>query len=316
MKRSASPARASHSPVLARRPLERAGRGRAHRDHPAALAPRALDRVGGGGRDLHRLGLHSVPLHRPRAQRPEGAGPDVEREVAHLDARDPRAAPSSSGVKCRPAVGAATEPVLARVDRLVALAVLGLGRVVPGDVGRQRRQPMPLHQLPDRPRRLDRDDARALRALPGDARVRERRPPAPRARPRGSAGPGAPSPPSARPPRGRSSSSSTAPAPLDGGPEQPRGHHPAPVGHQAIPRPQQLRQLAEPAVLPRPRRPVEHEQPRGIPRLRRLLRDQPRRQLIIEGGNIHVAQQCIALRPTDAVATHGRRPRALEHKDA
>ncbi len=43
-------------------------------------------------------------------QRPERARPDVQREVVDLDARAPRARASSSGVKCSPAVGAATDP--------------------------------------------------------------------------------------------------------------------------------------------------------------------------------------------------------------
>ena len=64
-------------------------------------------------------------------QRPERVEADVQR-----DALDLRAARARPGVKCRPAVGAAAEPALARVDRLVALGV----RERLGDVRRQRRR--------------------------------------------------------------------------------------------------------------------------------------------------------------------------------
>jgi hypothetical protein len=85
--------------------LERAHDGGADRDHRAA----AGDQGRGGGGHVVALDVHRVGGEIVDADRREGAEPDVQRDRAIVA---PRAAiaSSSAGVRCSPAVGAATAP--------------------------------------------------------------------------------------------------------------------------------------------------------------------------------------------------------------
>ena len=71
--------------------------------------------------------------------------------------------------------------------------------------------------------------------------------------------------------------------------QHPRGNHPAPVRDEAVPWAQQPLEIREPAILDPARRAIQHQQPRRVPRLRRLLRNQLRRQLIVEQPHVHGA---------------------------
>ena len=72
-------------------------------------------------------------------------------------------------------------------------------------------------------------------------------------------------------------------------PAQPRRDDPGVVHHQQVPRPQQLRQVADRPVLRLALLPRQHEEPRRIPLREGLLRYQLRRQLIIELPDIHIS---------------------------
>ena len=76
--------------------------------------------------------------------------PTCSVSCVHLDAARAQPRRAARGVKCSPAVGAATEPGAPRVDRLVALAVLAARRGVARDVRRQRRQAVLAQQVGDR----------------------------------------------------------------------------------------------------------------------------------------------------------------------
>ena len=81
--------------------------------------------------------MHPVPVGVLGLHRQEGAGADMQR---HACSATPRASSrsSSSSVKCRPAVGAATEPSSLREHGLVVAAVRVVGGAPRGDIGRQR----------------------------------------------------------------------------------------------------------------------------------------------------------------------------------
>ena len=82
-------------------PTRRCARRRA-RAAFSASAVSALDRAP--------FGMHPVVFGVVGLDRQEGAGADMQRDAYAAPRRAPSAAPSRSGVKCRPAVGAATEP--------------------------------------------------------------------------------------------------------------------------------------------------------------------------------------------------------------
>src|SRR5882724_269261 len=86
---------------------------------------------------------------------------------------------------------------------------------------------------------------------------------------------------------------------LDRSTQQPRRNHPTPIRHHTIPRPQQPGKITEHAVLPRTAPSIEHEQPRRIPGLRRLLRNQLRRQFIVEERNVHGPRSVARTSPTN-----------------
>ena len=94
--------------------LERPHGGRADRDDAAvALAPRLdrpLDRPPGRGIDQASLLVHRMPVQVVHLDRLEGPRPHLERDLQGLDARESIRA-SRSGVRCSPAVGAATDRV-------------------------------------------------------------------------------------------------------------------------------------------------------------------------------------------------------------
>ena len=146
-------------------------------------------------------------------------------------------------MKCSPAVGAATEPVVPRVHRLVPLAIVGLGRVVSGDVRGQGRQAVVVEQLEHGPRRLDRHLAHAVLLLRDDAHARR---PCRHAHPRARAAPAARAdqriPPLAVD-RPQHQELHRMAAGLERA-EEPRGNHAALVGDHAIALPQERRQIA------------------------------------------------------------------------
>ena len=74
---------------------------------PAARVASIARAVAGG--DLAPFGMHRVGVGVVDPHRLEGAGADMQRDARRGDAASASAA-ISSGVKCRPAVGAATEP--------------------------------------------------------------------------------------------------------------------------------------------------------------------------------------------------------------
>src|SRR6266850_810341 len=67
-------------------------------------------------------------------------------------------------------------------------------------------------------------------------------------------------------------------------PKKPAGKDSGIVQHQAVARPQKLRQVAEHAILPAPFVAMEHQHARSRAVLKRRLRDQLRRKFIIEVG--------------------------------
>ena len=127
MKRSVSPAPAQRlaPPRAQRRRLETTHHGGPHRHHPAAARARPLDRARGRLRQQVALGVQAVLLDPLDGDRLEGAGADVERDRRRARRRALRARRASSAVRWSPAVGAATAPGAARVDRLIPVAVLG-----------------------------------------------------------------------------------------------------------------------------------------------------------------------------------------------
>ena len=96
-------------PILRRRVSSRRSDGRADRNDAAAGGARRVEGVGGFGGDLAPFGVHAVLGRVLGLHRQEGAGADVQRDEWREMPRASSAA-SSAGVKCRPAVGAATAP--------------------------------------------------------------------------------------------------------------------------------------------------------------------------------------------------------------
>ena len=115
---------AAQRAVLARGALEQPQRGRADRDDAAAarLAPRSARRPSPALTDAA-LGMHLVVGGVVGLDRQERPCPDMQRHEVALDAAWRRARRNSSGVKCRPAVGAATAPSSRGIDGLVVAAV-------------------------------------------------------------------------------------------------------------------------------------------------------------------------------------------------
>jgi hypothetical protein len=173
-----------------------------------------------------------------------------------------------------------------RVDGLVALAILGLGRFVPFDVGRQRRQPVALEQLVNFPRRGDLHHPRSVRAvlahdgLRGAAGQRDAYA-CPAALPR--AHEGLP-PPAVE--RAQHEELRRPPGAVQRA-EEPGGNDPALVHHHAVSRLEPAGKIGEVRVLEGAPGPVEHEELRGITRLRGLLGDALRGQVIVEERYVH-----------------------------
>ena len=277
------------APSVAGRALERAHHRRADRDHAAAARARAaLDRLAPSPSAISQrsacIACSSIRSARTGWNVPAPTC-SVTRAISTPRALEPleqrrREVQARGGRRHRAGV--------ARVDRLVALAILRLRRVVRG---RCRAATAAARGAPSAPApaTAPRSPRRACPRLPRPPRCASAAPPASAMR--------APTP--AAPARShhrlpslirRPGAAAAAPPhrpPALRRPQQPRRNHPAPVHHQTIPRPQKLRQLREPAILPRLRRPIQHEEPRSIPRLRRLLRNQLGRQLIVEEGSVH-----------------------------
>ena len=124
MKSSVRPASGAPLAIVSR---TRTG-GRSDREH----ARRRFDALPRRGATEYRSPWMRVLLDPLGLQRPERVEPDVQGHVLDVQARRAR-----SGVKWSPAVGAAAEPLLARVDGLVALGVVERAC----DVRRERRRP-------------------------------------------------------------------------------------------------------------------------------------------------------------------------------
>ncbi len=110
MKSSVSPLARRDPPGRPPRRLERPRRRRADGDDPAPLVERAVDRAGRRGGNLEPLGLDAMLLDALDAHRLERAVADVQRDLGHLDALRARGRRRVARLKCRPAVGAATDP--------------------------------------------------------------------------------------------------------------------------------------------------------------------------------------------------------------
>ena len=211
-------------------------------------AARAIDRLGRRRRDLGDLRLEPVLLDLGRADRPEGPGAHVEGHAMDLDTRRAQALEQRRG-EVQPGSGRGHRALRRRVDRLVALAVLRLGRVVPLDIGRQRRQAVALEQLVDRPRRLDLDHARAQGAVLEHRGARRAAPPAD-ARAEAAALPRAHQRLPALAVERAEHQELHRPAVSFEGAEEPRRDHPALVDDHAVARPEPARQIARSAHPP------------------------------------------------------------------
>ena len=109
MKMSVAPSKGRIAPVLVRRRFEQPQRCRADRDDAPAGRSRRVEPLCDFAHQCAALGMHLVARRILRLHRQECARPDMQREELARDAG--RVEPSiSSGVKCRPAVGAATAP--------------------------------------------------------------------------------------------------------------------------------------------------------------------------------------------------------------
>ncbi len=99
----------SQRPVV-RGGFERAQAGSADRDHAPARGARASNRIDGFRRDEIALAVHAVFVEIVHAHRLEGSCADVQcGNQAHCAPRSATLARVAAS-KCRPAVGAATEP--------------------------------------------------------------------------------------------------------------------------------------------------------------------------------------------------------------
>ena len=109
MKIDVSPLNGRIVPSSAGRALEQPQRCRADGNDAAAGAPRGVQRIGSLCGDDAPLRVHLVIGRVVGLDRQECAGTDMQRQAPE-SAPFARTAASSSGVKCRPAVGAATAP--------------------------------------------------------------------------------------------------------------------------------------------------------------------------------------------------------------
>ena len=113
---------------------------------------------------LPRSRMHAMVGGVGRLDRQEGAGPDMQGHPVERDAARLRARATSSGVKCRPAVGAATAPSSQREHGLVVVAVALVGRAPRRDIGRQRHVAALRERLIEH-RAMEREGERHLAAL-------------------------------------------------------------------------------------------------------------------------------------------------------
>ena len=110
MKMSVSPFHARHRTiVVARHRFEQPQRRRADRDDAAAARARLGTALAVSRRHLAPFGMHGMGFGVVHPHRLEGAGADMQRDARGGDAGVGQRG-QQSGVKCRPAVGAATEP--------------------------------------------------------------------------------------------------------------------------------------------------------------------------------------------------------------
>ena len=172
---------------------------------PAARARLTAAAVSSG--DLDVLRSDPVLLHVLGPEGAKRADAHVQGEEVDLGA-DRADAPEEIRGEVQPSGGRGDRPVVPRVHRLVPLAIVGLGRVVSGDVRGQGRQTVMVEQLEHGPGRLDRRPR--ARRLPSPRRCARAPPLPPRspARPRGTGGPDGPAHPTAR---RRSAAASEAP---------------------------------------------------------------------------------------------------------
>ena len=96
--------------VVVGRAFEQPQRGRADRDDAAAARRAALSRSAVAADDRAALGMHLVVGGVVGLDRQERPCPDMQRHEVRARCRALSSAANSSGVKCRPAVGAATAP--------------------------------------------------------------------------------------------------------------------------------------------------------------------------------------------------------------
>jgi len=91
------------------------------------------------GRDRAPLGVHLVAFGVVDLDRQKGPCPDMQRQAVDADTALAANACSSAGVKCRPAVGAATRAFIRREHGLVVCEIPLVRRALGSDVRRQRR---------------------------------------------------------------------------------------------------------------------------------------------------------------------------------
>ena len=210
----------------------------------------------------------------------------MQRDASRARSPPSSSAASSRGVKCSPAVGAATAPSSAGEDGLVVGAVARVAAARALDIGRQRHAAVSARAPPSARRRRDRSASAMspsgvlLRDLGGEV-VAEGDP---------VAGLAAAWPPWRRrasrpPPRSRCSVTSTARRAAPS--QEPRRDDPRVVDHQQIARARAAR--AGRARAGRSSRLGDDQQPRRVARLDRPAGDQLPRQLEIEVVDAHGA---------------------------
>ena len=272
-----------HAAIRGSHGLEHPDGRRPHRHHAAALAPGAADRRRRGLGDLEPLRLHPVLGNPLGTDGPEGPRADVERHPVELDAPRPEGGEQRRGeVKACRRRGHGAGP--GRVDGLVARPVLAAGLPVPVDVRRERRQPMDLEERLDRTGPVE-PDARPPQLLPGG----HGRPGSPVGQDNRRPDRTAPGRTEERGPRVtdrvEQQHLDVALGTLDS-PEEPGGQDPRVVHHEAVPRPQEAREVAHPGIPERVGPLVENEEARRVARLRRLLGDPVRGQRVVELGEV------------------------------
>ena len=304
------------------RALQRPRRRRTDRDDPAAVGSRPVHGVGHARGDDHPLRRQDVVLELLCLDRAKRARADVERELVDLDAATPERV-QDAGSEMKPGGRRGDRPRRPRVDGLVALAVLRGRRREPSDVGRERWQAVCLHQLVERTVQ-PLDDARTVGVDADDAQSRRRRltdhelhadaATAPRPHQR---------PPAAAVDRLDEQQLDRAPAGVPR--HDPRRDHARVVDDEAVPWPQQVWKLGEPMVLEASATAIDHEEPRRVARRDGRLRDQLRRQVVVELGQVHDAAsvpRALTPRPSPgrrsrasrAGPRHTRRHNLIEHR--